>query len=168
MKLSRLALGAALAFSLGAAPALASPAETTTNTAAVRGALAAFDLDLEGDRVKRTKTGKRDLIVYSAERYDNAVEALKQAHATRRALPNGLRITGWAFIDARQTFTFTFTEPATQRNYVAELIPENGATQILIRDSVFSPNDKRRSPHDLPRRFSTVKRSKVDRYAHTN
>jgi hypothetical protein len=142
VNLKRLALAACLA--LPAAPVLASPLlvepapglaalpDVSLEQARVRDALNALDLDLAGQRLAIGRRGRQDLVFQTAVPLDEVVGALKAAYLGKRILTHNLRVAGWAFIDARQAWTFTLEDAGTLDSWVAEVAPGSGGTRVTL------------------------------------
>jgi hypothetical protein len=144
MDLKRITLALAAVCSIPAGPALASPlrAEPVVEMTAlpdisleqgrVRDALNGLALDLAGQRVTIGRRGRHDMVFASAQAPEAVFGALKSAYLGKRVLRHNLRVAGWAFIDARQAWTFTIEDADTLDSWVAEVAPSEGGTRVTI------------------------------------
>lgn len=142
LKRLSLALAASCAIPAAATPALASPLLGGPGVAAlpdisleqghVRDALNALALDLDGQRPAVGRRGRLDMVFQTAHPLDHVVGSLKSAYLGRRVLSHNLRVAGWAFIEARQAWTFTLEDADTLDSWVAEVAPSAAGTRVTI------------------------------------
>jgi hypothetical protein len=143
MNLKRIALALAASCSLPlpavANPAVApAPAELTAlpdislEQGRVRDALNGAGLGLEGQRVVIGRRGRQDLVLHTATPADQVFATLKGAWLSHRPLRHGLQVAGWAFINARGSWTFTIQDAATLDSWVAEVSPDGSGARVSI------------------------------------
>jgi hypothetical protein len=156
MNFKRLTLGLTVVFSLGAAPVLAAPPDISRQQLAIKGALNTFDLDLGQERIEHRRHGRQDIVYQTRADHDRLVLDLKLAYQNDRVLPGGYRVSGWAFIDARQSYTFTFEDVRTRDSYVAEVTRAPQGAEVNIRGSVFQWRGPRAPLSQIPRRYAPV------------
>jgi hypothetical protein len=142
MNLKRLALALAASCSLPL-PALANPQvapatelgalpDISHEQARVRDALNGLGLGLEGQRVAIGRRGRQDLVFHSALPAEQVFADLKAAWIGHRPLRNNLQVAGWAFINARGSWTFTIQDAASRDSWIAEVSPDGSGARVSI------------------------------------
>lgn len=151
MTMRRLSLGLALLLTLAfSATALAS--DVPARQAEMRDAIRSLDLDLTGERVAIAKRGRRDLVVHARDRAGDVVTAMQQAYRTRKALPNGYKVKGWAHIAATDTYTFTLERDHSE-HFVAEVARVADGSEIRFWGTAYKRAPTRKPLSEIPRRY---------------
>lgn len=163
MNFKRLTLGLSLAFTLGAAPVLAAPPQSGSQQIAVKNALNVFNLDLGQERLNVTRTGREDMVYQTLRGHDEVIADLKNAYVTERNLGNGMIVAGWAFINARNAYTFTMLDTKTQNSYVAEVARDSQGARVTIKGITYAWRPQRAPLSQLPRRYAPVGRDTLVR-----
>jgi len=163
MNFKRLTLGLSLAFTLGAAPAMAAPPQLGGQQIAVKNALNSFNLDLGQERLSVTRGGREDMVYQTLRNHDAVIADLKNAYQSERNLGNGMIVAGWAFIEARQSYTFTLSDLKTKNSYVAEVARDSMGARVTIKGITYAWRPQRAPLSQLPRRYSPVGRDTIAR-----
>jgi len=155
MNMRRLTLGIAalmtLAFTGSALAAESTP--MPTRQAQMRDALRGLDFDLGQERVTFNRRGRRDLELVSHSRRADVVKQLQHAYRTKRALPNGYKVKGWAHIIATDSYTFTLQNDH-HATFVAEVMKSNGPqTRIKLWGTAYKFRPERKPLSEIPRRY---------------
>lgn len=156
MNFKRLTLGLAVLFSLGAAPVFAAPPDISQKQVAIKGALNAFNLNLGQERVEHARNGRADVVFQTSRNHDEVIRDMKLAYTNDRVLPNGFKVSGWAFIDARQSYTFTIEDTRTRDSYVAEVTRAPQGAEVNITGNMFAWRPQRAPLSQIPRRYAPL------------
>jgi hypothetical protein len=158
MNFKRLTLGITAALALGATPALAGAPtpELGRHHLAVKSALNHFNLDLGAERVTLSRSGREDIVYSTPRSAASVVSDLKGAYKSGRVLPNGLKVAGWAYINARGTYTFTLEDTRTRDSFVAEVLDNARGADVVVRGTVFAWRPQRAPLSQIPRRYAPV------------
>lgn len=158
MNFKRLTLGITAALTLGATPALAAAPtpELGRHHLVVKSALNHFNLDLGAERVTLNRSGREDVVYSTPRSADAVVRDLKGAYKSARVLPNGMKVAGWAYINARGTYTFTLEDTRTRDSYVAEVIANARGAEVVVSGTVFAWRPQRAPLSQIPRRYAPL------------
>lgn len=152
MTMRRITLGIAALMTIAfTGSALASDA-MPSRQAQMRDALRGMSFDLGNERVTFDKRGRRDLELVSHSRRGDVVKEMQQAYRTRRALPNGYKVKGWAHIVATDSYTFTLQNDS-EATFVAEVIANGAGSRIKLWGTAYKFRPERKPLSEIPRRY---------------
>ncbi|TNF31249.1 MAG: hypothetical protein EP329_12660 [Deltaproteobacteria bacterium] len=152
MNMRRLTLGIAALMTLAFTGSALASDNMPTRQASMRDALRGLSFDLGDERVTFDRRGRRDLELVSHTSRAAIVAELQQAYRTKRALPNGYKVKGWAHIIASDSYTFTLQNDA-EATYVAEVMANGAGTRIKLWGSQYKFRPNRKPLSEIPRRY---------------
>ncbi len=106
--------------------------DISVEQARVRDALNALGLGLEGQRVAIGRRGRQDMVFQTQRPAEDVFASLKGAWLGHRPLKHNLQVAGWAFIDARQSWTITIQDATTLDSWIAEVAADGHGARVSI------------------------------------
>lgn len=119
----------------------------------IRSAITGLDISVKGERVAFSNHGRRDVVLFANQGKTDVVAQLKAAYETKRVLPNGYRVIGWASIRATDTYTFTL-EKDRMESLVAEVGGDDASAQIKLWGVAYRLDAPRKPLYLTPRRYA--------------
>jgi len=152
MTMRRITLGLAFLMTLAFGGAAFASDGIPARQAQMRDALRGLNIDVSGERVTFAKKGRRDLELASRTDSATIVKELKQAYRTKRTLPSGYKVKGWAHIVATDSYTFTLQND-NEAIYVAEVVDSSEGARIKMWGNAYRFHPQRKPLSEIPRRY---------------
>ncbi|MCA9518655.1 MAG: hypothetical protein KC635_27150 [Myxococcales bacterium] len=133
--------------------ALAAEPTIQQKQAEMKTAITGLDISVKGERVAFTNRGRRDVVLFAHQGKKDVVAQLKKAYDTKRTLPNGYKVIGWASIRATHTYTFTLEKDKSE-SVVAEVGGDDASAQIKLWGVTHKLHAPRKPLYLVPRRYA--------------